>query len=403
MFAYLDPGTSTPGSPIDRAPWQVGQRILDIGCGNGLWLAAARRNTVQAVGLDLSGGMLGAARTTVSDAVPVVLGDAQALSFATGAFDGALAMHMLYHVTDLDAALTEMVRVMRPGGWALITTNSAVPTRVALLHHDAIEAATGERFDHILPPFTFDAESAPRLLAAFFETVAAAEHVAGFKVTTPEPLVTMLDSVRAPSRGDDRSGRPLGRGVRPRDQPRSGRDRQRRRLPIRAPHAVVPLPDPSLIPRPPERRPVRSEAPTRIPCGRGAVASAASDVGAPTGPAKHRRGDRRSAAGHEDPTSMGAYSASFGYPRQNRGRCSGGCRYSSAVGVVDRWSHQRVPGEKAHGTARKVMPPGRHATWRGAPPVWRPRLGASSGSGRPGPTRPSFDAAGDPDRCRCCP
>lgn len=198
IFAYLDPQTSTPGAPIDRAPWRAGETVLDIGCGNGLWLAAAWREARWAVGLDLSEGMLSAARATVSPAVAVVRADAQVLPVAPRSFDGALAMHMLYHVADLGAALAEIVRVLRPGGWVLIATNRGVPTRSAELYHEAVETATGERFDYILPAFDFDGESAPRLLMPYFEMVDSAEHGAGFKVTDPGALLGPLDSVREP-------------------------------------------------------------------------------------------------------------------------------------------------------------------------------------------------------------
>jgi len=42
--------------------------------------------------------------------------DAQALPFPAGEFDAALAAWMLYHVTDLEVGLTELARVLRPGG-----------------------------------------------------------------------------------------------------------------------------------------------------------------------------------------------------------------------------------------------------------------------------------------------
>jgi SAM-dependent methyltransferase len=51
--------------------------------------------------------------------------DVQALPFADGSFDVAVAAWMLYHVPDLDRAVSELARVLRPGGRLVALTNSA--------------------------------------------------------------------------------------------------------------------------------------------------------------------------------------------------------------------------------------------------------------------------------------
>jgi SAM-dependent methyltransferase len=98
----------------------AGQRVLDLGCGNGLYLRAlGERPGVEAVGCDLSPGMLRA----VGPHPALVNGDAMRLPFRTGAFDVVLAPHMLYHVPDPVTAAGEMRRVLRPGGVAVVVTN----------------------------------------------------------------------------------------------------------------------------------------------------------------------------------------------------------------------------------------------------------------------------------------
>jgi SAM-dependent methyltransferase len=52
------------------------------------------------------------------------VGDAQDLPFDDGEFDCAVAAWMLYHVPDVDRAIAELARVLRPGGRLVAVTNS---------------------------------------------------------------------------------------------------------------------------------------------------------------------------------------------------------------------------------------------------------------------------------------
>lgn len=89
-------------------------RVLDIGCGEGWatrWLA---ERAAEAVGVDGSDAMLERARRTPTTA-RYVSGDLLALPFPDGSFDRVFSMETLYYV-DIDAALAEVARVLRPGG-----------------------------------------------------------------------------------------------------------------------------------------------------------------------------------------------------------------------------------------------------------------------------------------------
>ncbi|HKP10426.1 MAG TPA: bifunctional demethylmenaquinone methyltransferase/2-methoxy-6-polyprenyl-1,4-benzoquinol methylase UbiE [Gaiella sp.] len=94
---------------------QPGDRVLDACCGTGdLGLAAEREGGI-VTGLDFSARMLERARQK-SDSIVWVEGDLLALPFDDGSFDTATVGFGVRNVSDLDAALAELHRVLRPGG-----------------------------------------------------------------------------------------------------------------------------------------------------------------------------------------------------------------------------------------------------------------------------------------------
>jgi SAM-dependent methyltransferase len=94
--------------------------VVDIGVGNGQYLAALHGRPV--IGVDLSRGML---EGIADRGWPLVEADAQALPLATRSVGTAMANHMLYHVPDIALAARELRRVVRPGGVMLAVTNGA--------------------------------------------------------------------------------------------------------------------------------------------------------------------------------------------------------------------------------------------------------------------------------------
>ncbi len=87
--------------------------VLEVGCGTGLLLARFREFSRRAVGIDLSEGMLDHARAR---GLEVTQGSATALPFEDASFDVACSFKVLAHIPDIERALAEMFRVVRPGG-----------------------------------------------------------------------------------------------------------------------------------------------------------------------------------------------------------------------------------------------------------------------------------------------
>jgi SAM-dependent methyltransferase len=122
---------------------QPAARVLDIGCGNGVYLSALHSRGIDAVGCDASLGMLEAARTSIGPSPVLVQADAEALPFEGGSFDVVLAPHMLYHVVDRQRAVAELRRVLRPGGCLVAVTNSDQHVRsLRSLVEDAVRVVT---------------------------------------------------------------------------------------------------------------------------------------------------------------------------------------------------------------------------------------------------------------------
>ena len=102
---------------------ESGQAVLDLGCGGGHLvreLALAVGQGGRAVGLDMSQEQLAAGRARC-EGIPsaeFIDGDALDLPFEDGAFDGLASIQTLEYIADVNGALAEARRVLRPGGRA---------------------------------------------------------------------------------------------------------------------------------------------------------------------------------------------------------------------------------------------------------------------------------------------
>jgi ubiquinone/menaquinone biosynthesis C-methylase UbiE len=127
-------------------------RLLDAGCGPGLWTAFLHDGHRDVIGVDIAVEFLVSARTRAPGPV-FEWASLRDLPFEDASFGGILAWYSLIHAppTELPMMLAELARVLEPGGSLLI---------------GYFEGAARERFDHaVAPAYFWSADALSALLA----------------------------------------------------------------------------------------------------------------------------------------------------------------------------------------------------------------------------------------------
>ncbi len=107
---------------IDRVAPMAGVRVLDVASGTaGVAIELAERTSCDIVGVDLTEAMLTQGRVNVarhglSRRIALVVGQAEQLPYADGAFDALMFTYLLRYVDDPATTLRELARVVKPGG-----------------------------------------------------------------------------------------------------------------------------------------------------------------------------------------------------------------------------------------------------------------------------------------------
>jgi len=139
--------------PEDPKPWawerrralllaeaSKGERVLDLGCGSGRFVAALLDAGTDAVGVELAEAALERARRNVPGAEFHALGPDGEIPLEDASVDLVWCSEVLEHVPDTAGLLSEARRVLRTGGRLLVTTPSHdLPRRalIALARFDA--------------------------------------------------------------------------------------------------------------------------------------------------------------------------------------------------------------------------------------------------------------------------
>ena len=111
----------------DALQLEPGQRVLDLAAGTATSSAALARTGADVVGCDFSLGMLRIGKKADHEGVELVAGDALRLPFAEASYDAVTISFGLRNTADVDLALREMRRVVRPGG-RLVVCEFSHPT-----------------------------------------------------------------------------------------------------------------------------------------------------------------------------------------------------------------------------------------------------------------------------------
>jgi arsenite methyltransferase len=174
----------------DALQCSAGQRVIDVGCGPGFYVAELREAVGPQggiVGVDTSPAMLAVAarRSAGCGWVEFREAPATALPVESGSFDRAFSVQVLEYVADVPVALAELHRVLRPGGravvwdvdWSTLSWHSRDPERMA-----RVLRAWDRHLAHPALPRTL----APALRAAGFTDVRVEPHAFATTAVDPE-------------------------------------------------------------------------------------------------------------------------------------------------------------------------------------------------------------------------
>jgi SAM-dependent methyltransferase len=183
---------------FDQIVSAPGRDVLELGCGpGGLWLENRERVPAdwRVTLADFSAGMLDEARANLRSLdrdIAFAGADAQRLPFSDACFDAVVANHMLYHLEDVGQGLSEIRRVLRPGGLLFAATNGA--------NHMRELGDWVRRFDPDTPVGStamvrpFDLATGLAQLAVHFDDVRLARYEDGLAVTEVDPLIDYVRS-----------------------------------------------------------------------------------------------------------------------------------------------------------------------------------------------------------------
>jgi demethylmenaquinone methyltransferase/2-methoxy-6-polyprenyl-1,4-benzoquinol methylase len=106
-----------------------GERILDVAAGTGTSSAALQRNGARVVAVDFSPGMVAEGRRKHKN-IEFIDADAHSLPFGDNEFDAVAISFGLRNMSDPKAALSEMYRVLKPGGRLVVCEFSRPPVAI---------------------------------------------------------------------------------------------------------------------------------------------------------------------------------------------------------------------------------------------------------------------------------
>lgn len=171
-------------------------RILEVGCGDGtLWVSSRDRipAKVDIILSDVSEGMLRDTRRAIGQGdsrFSFLTCDCQQLPFQEDSFDLVIANHVLFYCTEVDRAVAEIRRVLKPGGRLICGTygkqHMKEISQLMTDFDDRIVLAAENLYER------FGKETGEAILAPYFEKVTWKQYEDSLCVTEAEPLISYV-------------------------------------------------------------------------------------------------------------------------------------------------------------------------------------------------------------------
>jgi ubiquinone/menaquinone biosynthesis C-methylase UbiE len=125
-------------------PFPRPARVLEVGCGTGVLTRVLARwpDVATVIGVDPAPALLARARELAAEVLNITFqeADGRSLPFGDEAFDVVVFDSTLSHIPELERALAEAYRVLRPSGWLAVFDGDYATTTVALSDHDPLQA-----------------------------------------------------------------------------------------------------------------------------------------------------------------------------------------------------------------------------------------------------------------------
>ncbi len=127
---------------------QSGMKVLEIGCGTGFFTKEIVKKPVKLIAIDISPELIEIAKKNISSPnVEFIIENAYQMKFEDNAFDTVLGSSVLHHL-DVEAALKEIYRVLKPGGEIAFTEPNMMNPQIALQKNiPALKKALGDSPD----------------------------------------------------------------------------------------------------------------------------------------------------------------------------------------------------------------------------------------------------------------
>jgi SAM-dependent methyltransferase len=190
---YSQPKVDLMTWVLDQTQWQGDEFVLDVGCGSGNYVVPTRQRCRHYVAADLSFGMLDQLEPPIPDRINL---NAEHIPLTDNSVDVVLANHMIYHIPDQDSAVSEIARVLRPGGRLLAATNS----RNNMAELKALQSSLARQllpnFDVPLPSLSFTLEDGGQLLNRHFSQVERHDLPGSLVFPNSQPVIDYIGTTR---------------------------------------------------------------------------------------------------------------------------------------------------------------------------------------------------------------